>query len=325
MSINLGYACISMEMRERGIFTSRTLTLKSLAGKGIEEARRLALENIKDLITIINFNEIRGIRFFRMSSNMFPHMENPRTGLTDHSLDFAYEVLRNAGKLARKLNHRLTMHPGQFAQIGTPREEVLDQTFRDLTLHARIFQLMGLTPKMGSVMIIHGGGTYGDKNTTLMRWKDNFLKIPRNVSKYIVLENDEWSYSVMDLLPLCEQLSIPLCIDYFHHYVGDHHNQFNIFDEELITRCMNIWKKRGIKPKCHWSNQAIGKRAGTHGACVKSIYKKILQICIKYNCDIMIEAKDKDLCTMKMYQKYFNPSVSDDGRVEWILKEKDYF
>ncbi|SIP85860.1 UV-damage endonuclease Uvde [Pacmanvirus A23] len=317
MSFRLGYACISSPLREKGIFTSRTLTLKSMKEKGIEAAKELALKNIDDLITIIQYNEDNGLRFFRLTSNLFPHAEN-KLALQQYTIDFAREKLARAGRLARSYGHRITMHPGQFAQLGSPREEVVEQTFRDLNLHADIIHAMGYKPELGSCLIIHGGGSFGDKEKTLARWEENYNKLPKQTRDLIVLENDDYQYTVMDLLPMCERNNIPICIDFFHHECLGR-DQFNIFDKKLIKRVMNIWRKRSMKPKFHWSNQMPGQRKGAHGDCVKDIPKQILNICREYDCDIMLETKLKDICTLKMYKKYFN-RVNNNGRIEFYLK-----
>lgn len=313
MSVRLGYACISVEKRAEGVFCSRSLTLKTLQTKGIEEAQRLALLNIEDLKTLITYNEFHGIRFFRITSNLFPHMENPLA--VAYNIDFARDKLAEVGALGRKYGHRLTFHPGQFCQLGSPRPSVVEQTVRDLTLHANIFHAMGYTPTLGSVMIVHGGGVYGDRTAALERWANTYNNMREDVRQFISLENDEFSYSVMDLLPLCEKLKIPLCVDFFHHEVG-HADLFDIFDPVLIKRVMNTWHIRGIKPKIHWSNQAEGKRRGAHSDDIRNIPKKIMDICIEYGCDIMLESKLKDQTVFKMLKKHFK-KVVNGTRIEW--------
>ena len=42
-----------------------------------------------------------------------------------------------------------------------------------------------------SVMIIHMGGTFGDKTATLQRFRENYTKLPENIKARLVLENDE--------------------------------------------------------------------------------------------------------------------------------------
>lgn len=101
-------------------------------------------------------------------------------------------------------------HPGQFTQLGSPRTQVVDNAFRDLSYHCEMIDRMGLD--QDAVMIIHGGGIFendGGKPATLQRIKDNFRKLPHNVQQRLVFENDDVCYSADDLLPLCEELGVP--------------------------------------------------------------------------------------------------------------------
>ena len=80
------------------------------------------------------------------------------------ALEFTIEQHGELKEYARAHGHRLTMHPGQFAQLGSPRREIVEQTYIDLEIHAQILRAMGLTPEEhGSVMIIHGGGAFEGK------------------------------------------------------------------------------------------------------------------------------------------------------------------
>ena len=67
---------------------------------------------------------------------------------------------------------RLTFHPGQYNVIGTPRQEVLEHTYLDLGCHAQILDMMECD--QNSVMVIHGGGIYGDKQSTILRWIEQY-------------------------------------------------------------------------------------------------------------------------------------------------------
>ena len=40
-------------------------------------------------------------------------------------------------------------------------------------------------------MVMHGGGRYEGKKPTLDRWIDTYTKMPKYISKRLVLENDE--------------------------------------------------------------------------------------------------------------------------------------
>ena len=71
----LGYACINMELRERGVFTNRTLRKATLEDKGYDYLSTLIIQNLQDLYTVLQWNESSGIRFFRLSSEIFPFWE----------------------------------------------------------------------------------------------------------------------------------------------------------------------------------------------------------------------------------------------------------
>tara|TARA_R110002153_G_scaffold155933_3_gene308042 strand:+ start:798 stop:1880 length:1083 start_codon:yes stop_codon:yes gene_type:complete len=356
--MRIGYACINLELREKDVYSTRAMILKTINAEcedcseccevvsdfttdptmdntdptidntylptdittthGIKHARELALANIADLQTQILHNESLGLRFFRITSNLIPHLGNPRVSSV-HTIDFALKALARTGKTALSLGHRITMHPGQYVQLGSNKPEVVAQSVIELTSHADIFKAMGLLPTHGSVMIIHGGGVYGDKPAALKRWGDAFKLLPRDVSRYIVLENDEFSYSVMDLLPLCEENGIPLCIDFFHHSVK-HYKEFDIYDPALLSRVLNTWKLRGIKPKCHLSQQRPNARPGTHDDCVDNIPQRLLQLADSQCMDIMLEVKHKDQCVAQILKKQFKKITlyhNDKPRIEW--------
>ena len=60
---------------------------------------------------MLRWNDRYGIKFFRLSGDMFPFASHEIYG---YNLKlFASEVFADAGRVAAELVHRLTMHPGQ--------------------------------------------------------------------------------------------------------------------------------------------------------------------------------------------------------------------
>lgn len=49
-------------------------------------------------------------------------------------------------------------------------------------------------------------------------------------------------------------VQIPICVDYFHHQCYGE-AEFDIYDPALTARIMKVWQDRGMKPKCHISEQ----------------------------------------------------------------------
>lgn len=319
--IRIGYACINTQLRNFDIFTSRNLILSTVKSKGIDYVKQLALDNIDDLLKILIWNEAHGIRFFRISSCIFPHLGNPKLmDNSNYNLDFAKDKLKIVGKFAKHFNHRLTSHPGQFVQLGSPNHEVVKQSITDLTNHVRLFKMMNYTPNDGSVLIIHGGGTFGDKEKTLQRWKENYLKLHNDIRKYIVLENDEINYGVMDLLPFCEELQIPFCLDIFHNKISK--NKVHI-TKKLMRRIFNTWFINGLIPKIHVSEQQQDLRFGAHSKTLNRVPKYVfkLPIMLQTPLDIMLEVKDKEVSVLKIYYKYFDIHMDESGKVYYTLKK----
>jgi hypothetical protein len=49
-------------------------------------------------------------------------------------------------------------------------------------------------------------------------------------------------------------VQIPICVDYFHHQCYGE-AEFDIYDPALTARIVKVWQDRGMKPKCHISEQ----------------------------------------------------------------------
>lgn len=315
--MRIGYACISVIMREQDIFTSRSMTLKTVGKKGLEGLRELARANIEDLEKIINYNEGIGVRFFRISSGLIPRVSDPQVDAilgvgagNTHNIEFARPALARVGALARGLGHRLTMHPGQFVQLGTPHEKIAAQSAAELDYHADVLLAMGMTTALGSVLVIHGGGVYGDRAGALERWAARYKALRAETRQFIVLENDE-HWSVAELLPFCEREGVPLVVDYFHHTLRNEPIDINgvlcrmdIFAPEISARVLATWRRRGIPPKCHLSAQAEGARRGAHAGCIDKIPEKLLDLCSREHIDIMLEVKQKDACLLEVVKRH---------------------
>lgn len=302
MSINnfqFGYACINTVLRKKDVFSSRTCRLATLEKKGIEYVKSLALQNLHDLLEILKWNKDHDIYFMRISSEMFPFAAHLDHG---YNLDFADTLLKNIGLYARENNMRLTMHPGQYNVLSSPHENVIDNTFRDLNHHCDILDRMGMGKD--SVMIIHGGGIYGNKKLALERLETNLLLLPENTRNRIVLENCEMSYSIEDLLPISEKLQIPIVIDYHHDDIKPSSKPTEFY----FDRVFKVWNNRGIKPKVHVSNSCCGitkKDSKTarrkHSDYIEFLHDTLLKI--KFPIDVMFEAKMKEQAILRYLEK----------------------
>ena len=214
-SIELGLCCMNtiLHNQKPQIMSSRSVTLKTLETKGFEYLREKILQNLRDTLVMIEWNEKNGIKVFRLSSELFPHKSNAKA--IDYNYDFALDLLKEIGKKAKLYNQRITFHPGQYNVIGAERDEVLQNTIRNLTYHAEVLDLMDMDHN--SVIVIHGGGVYKNKSATIDRWCKQFYCLPEKVQKRIVIENCEKNFSIDDCLEVSERINIPVVfvINYF--------------------------------------------------------------------------------------------------------------
>jgi len=289
-NFNLGYACINTKLEKESIFTSRTMRLKTYLDKGMDYVRELSMLNLNDLMTIMEWNAQNDIHFFRLSSQMFPFASHPEYG---YSLEFADKLLRKIGTYAKKHNIRLTMHPTHFNNLASESESVIRNTLSDLKHHCEILDRMKLDKN--SVLILHGGGIYGDKVETIKRLRQNLKKLSKIILKRIVFENDEMSYNVADLLPISEEFSIPLVLDFHHDSINGSPKTI----DKYFDRVYKVWNDRKIKPKVHVSNSCPGVLSSNnimerrkHSDHIEFLHKPLQKI--KFPIDVMLECKLKE-------------------------------
>ena len=123
--MNLGYACINMELSERKpkVSSNRGMIKRTFKAKGVNYASELALQNCKDLVEIIKWNNENNIKCFRISSCLFPwSSEYELKDLPD--FEEICEQLLIAGNTAKSGNQRLSFHPGPFNILTSSKPNV---------------------------------------------------------------------------------------------------------------------------------------------------------------------------------------------------------
>ena len=295
--MNLGYACINTALKSGGIFTNRTMRRKTFESKGLDYVSELALQNVKDLETHIHWNNEHGIKLFRLSSQIFPWMEEYEwSDLKDW--DEISSRMLDIGKLATESGQRLTMHPGPFHCLASPTPKVVERTIKGLDKHAEQFDMMGFEPSNYNKINIHVGGAYGDKKAALKRFCENFELLGDSTKKRLVIENDDSpnEFSVKDLFDgIYQIIGIPITFDYFHHKF----NTGGMTEEEALKMAAITWPE-GITQCCHYSESRRKEKLDESirpQAHSDIIYEKIQTYGLEP--DIVIEAKLKEQAIFK--------------------------
>ncbi len=319
LSVQLGLCCMNTTLKKNKppVYCSRRMIMRTIKEKGIDVLKEKIIKNLEDLLIMIQWNEDNGIKVFRLSSELFVHKTNPR--VEDYTFNFAIPLLKKIGALARSYNQRLTFHPGQFNVLASINPKALEHTINDLEYHADVLDLLGMDKH--SVMVIHGGGTYGDIEATKQRWCENYKKLPDKIKRRLVLENCERNFSIIDCLDVSKKCGVPIVFDTHHFdcYTRLHPDESFETAEYYIPLILETWKD--IKPKFHVSEQGDG-RVGKHSDYIEILPEYLLEIPERYgvNIDIMIEAKMKELSIGKLYEKYPQCNCLN---VEQALDERD--
>lgn len=299
--MNLGYCCINLTLREDGINTNRKMIKRTFEAKGIEGAGELALQNIRDLFRIIQWNQRQGIKIFRMSSDLFPWMSEYEI-LDLPNITKIKHVLAAIGHYAIKHDLRIGFHPGQFDVLASPREDVVIKTIKDLDQHSQILDLMGLPVSYRYSLNIHVGGTYGDKVSALERFRQNFKSLSHSTQQRLVVENDDKpsQYSVKDLHEeLFLKIGTPITFDFFHHQL----HPDGLTTDDAARLAASTWPE-GVRPLAHYSSSKKLNEVeeAINRAHADFIYEEIPEIGVLF--DIELEAKAKEQALLR-YQNQF--------------------
>ena len=299
--MNLGYACINMTLGAQTprITTNRSMVKKTFSERGIEYASELALENVRDLFEIIKWNVKNNIKVFRISSDIFPWgSEYNLEDLPDYNK--ISNILKGCGVYAKQNGLRIGSHPGPFNVLVSPNSKVVENTFKDLELHGKVFDLLGLELSPYNKINIHCNGVYGDKIAAMDRFCENFMKLSDSVRKRLTVENDDKAsmYSVKDLMYIHNKINIPIVFDYHHHMfcTGD------LSEEEALRLAVSTWGN--ITPVVHYSeSKALHEENNKLKPQAHSDYIKSLPNTYGLDVDIMVEAKAKELAILPFIKK----------------------
>lgn len=293
--MRIGYACINTTLGEKNITTNRGMIRKTFDSKGLTYVSELSLQNVRDLIEVIKWNEKNGINLYRMSSDIFPWC-------SEYDFDDLPDIIKiknllsGLGNLVKQYNHRLSFHPGPFNVLASPSESVVKKTVSELNKHSQIMDMIGLPVSPFSKINIHVGGAYGNKQEAMKRWVDNFQLLDESTKKRLTVENDDKPnmFTVKDLLYIHEHTKIPIVFDYHHHNC---HND-GMTTEDALKLAVATWPS-GITPTVHVSEPRDDKNFRAHHDYVRNEVNTY-----GYDLDLMFESKAKEISVLEYRKKF---------------------
>lgn len=289
--MKLGYACMNTELKT--VF--KTLRVATAEAEGTDKIKELTLKNLKTTLDIIHWNLEHAIYFYRASSSIVPLSTHPINDWIWWEDPDVLAITEEIKAFVEKYNMRISVHPGQYTVINSPKPEVVRKSIEDLEYHDKLIQLLG-----GTDIILHTGGAYGDKDTAKQRFANVYLELSPSIRQRLRLENDDKTYTVQDVLEVHRLCNVPICFDIHHHNCNN--------DGESIdyAEILKTWEGYG-KPKVHIST---GKEGFTdlrhHNLVSETDFQELLLLLNGIDVDIMFEAKLKEQSVLPFVHQLAN-------------------
>lgn len=186
------------------------------------------------------------------------------------------------------------MHPDQFTLINSPNPDVITRGVKELSYHALLLDTLELGNS--AKIQIHVGGVYGDKHRAITRFIHNYYKLPDDIRKRLIIENDDRLYNLADCLSIHKKTGIPVLFDNLHHLC------FNSGEpnRNAMERASLTWTDDDGILMVDYSDQQRGERAGKHAESIDMIlFEDFLKESDGLQFDCMFEIKDKEISALK--------------------------
>ena len=288
--MKIGYPCINT-----GIGCTANSTFR-LANYSEENLIGKVANNLECLRKILGYNAEHGLLFFRISSDIVPFASH-QVCTFDWQNHFK-KRFREIGGYIKENGMRISMHPDQFVLINSPTERIVRSSVRELEYHCEVLDLMGLD--LTAKVQIHVGGVYGDRGSAIERFIRNYMALPDQIRRRLVIENDDRSYSLKDCLAIHEETGIPVLFDSFHHRCLNNREPA----EKALESAAKTWKAEDGILMTDYSSQAPNARKGSHTTHIDiDDFRNYLKRTAGTDFDIMLEIKDKEKSALEAVEE----------------------
>jgi UV DNA damage repair endonuclease len=186
------------------------------------------------------------LRMVRLGSDCLPVYTEPTWGyywrLGDVRAYCAREFAK-VGEIARGLNVRLSMHPGQFTVLASESDDIVERSIGEFEYHVDMARWMGYGKSFQDFKInVHISGRKGPQGI-----RDILPRLSPEARNTITIENDEMSWGIDASVELANDLA--LVLDIHHHWVAT--GEYIQPTDDRFKRIVDSW--RGVRPVIHYS------------------------------------------------------------------------
>ena len=338
MTRRIGFACKYMhpdqtqkkkllEEIQRPLNTrSTTVAWLNRQTKEVAEERLwdIMVHNIKSYYNLIEYvgGLDNDLRMVRLGSDVLPVYTEPTWSYfwrKDDVRAYCEKHFRPVGDLARKLDVRLSMHPGQFTVLASDNPDIVERSIEEFEYHVDVARWMGFGQQYQDFKInVHISGRKGPAGII-----DVYPRLSTEARNTITIENDENSWGIEASLELRKHLA--LVLDIHHHWVKT--GEYILPTDDRFSRIIDSW--RGVRPVIHYSvsreDLLIGHNTNTlpnMEELLEQGFKKqklrahsdymwntaVNDWALSFNetADIMVESKAKNLASQKLFESSIN-------------------
>jgi len=317
---------ILKEIQSKYTERSTTITWLNRQTRDVAEQRlyEIAFDNVANLERLIRYvgNLPEQLRMVRIGSNLLPAYTHGDWAYfyRDPSLQARLErAYSSVGEIARELDVRLSMHPGQFTVLASDNPDVVERSLEEFEYHADIIRWMGYGKNWQDFKCnVHISGRQGPAGI-----KAILPRLSPEARNCITIENEENAWGLDATLEL--EKDVALVLDIHHHWCNTR-GEYIMPDDDRVKRIIDSW--RGVRPAMHYSvsrEDLLLEHSRTHKPDFTELeeqgFKKgKLRAHSDYLwndavndwalshwqwADIMVEAKCKNLASSQLLERHF--------------------
>jgi UV DNA damage endonuclease len=147
------------------------------------------------------------------------------------------------GELARQLDVRLSMHPGQFTVLASDNPDIVERSIEEFEYHTDVIRWMGYGQSFQDFKCnVHISGRQGPAGI-----KAVLPRLSQEARNCITIENDENKWGLEHSLELADHCA--LVLDIHHHWCRE--GEYIRPTDDRFARVIDSW--RSVRPVIHYS------------------------------------------------------------------------
>jgi UV DNA damage endonuclease len=230
--------------------------------------------------------------FFRITSDLIPFASHPICQFD--WLTYFRDKFAEIGAYVRAHHVRISMHPGQFAVLNSPVDDVLGNTIKELRYHVEVLDAMSLDTS--AKIQLHVGGVYGNKEESIWRFVRQYNKLDEAIKRRLVIENDDRTYAASDCVRIYAETGVPILVDVLHHELNNSGESIT----DAITRLSKTWEDKDGILMVDYSCHKAGSSKVSHTYSIDlAHFEHFLIETRPIDFDVMLEIKDKEASALK--------------------------